>query len=220
MDLPIRIFAGYDKREKHGFHVFCASLLEHASVPVQITPLSGEQRKDGTTTFSYARFLVPHLCGFRGSAIFLDGSDMLVRADIAELARLFDPSFAVQVVKHDYRTQNPRKYIGSPMETNNPDYPRKNWSSVVLWNMQNSKNRALTPEYVASSTGAHLHRFQWLKDEQIGSLPAYWNFLVGEQHNDCAAKIAHFTLGIPHFAEYAGCDYADEYRAVFAGIEK
>jgi hypothetical protein len=36
---------------------------------------------------------------------------------------------AVAVVKHDYKTKHRRKYIGTPLEADNADYPRKNWSS-------------------------------------------------------------------------------------------
>lgn len=216
MSAPLKIFCGYDKREANGFHVFVESLLDHASIPVEIIPLTGKQR-DGTNAFTYARFLVPDMLNYRGMGIFLDGSDMLVRADIAELAELYDPKFDVQVVKHDYKTQHPRKYIGTAMEADNADYPRKNWSSVVIWNLQSIRNRWITPDYVREATGAHLHRFEWLKDERIGELPPEWNVLIGEQSNP-NTKIAHFTLGIPHFPYYENWDYADEYRSVLKGF--
>jgi hypothetical protein len=176
---PIRVFCGYDPRERHGFHAFIQSLIDHASVEVAIIPLCGEQR-DGTNTFIYERFLVPYHCGFKGSAIFLDGSDMLMRADIVELAALQDPDKAVQVVRHNYKTTSPRKYIGTSMEADNQDYPRKNWSSVVIWNCEHPRNKILTPEYVAKATGSHLHRFEWLDESLIGGLPSWWNVLIGE----------------------------------------
>lgn len=206
----VKVFAGYDPREAIGFHVFVQSLLDHASVPVEIIPLSGEQL-DGTNAFTYQRFLVPHLCGFKGTAIFLDASDMLVRADIAELAALADPHKAVQVVKHDYKTSHPRKYVGTPLEADNRSYARKNWSSAIIWNCAHYANRFLTPENVSEATGADLHRFAHLTDNLIGALPAGWNHLVGEQKCD-NPKIAHFTLGIPAMAHYQDCDFASEWR--------
>jgi len=202
----IRIFAGYDPREAVGYHVFCQSVIERTKGLVSITPLSGKQR-DGTNAFTYQRFLVPFLCGYQGKAIFLDGSDMLMLADIEDLESLFDPRYAVQVVKHDYQTKHPKKYIGTPMEARNGDYPRKNWSSVVLWNCEHSRNRVLTPEFIEESTGEELHRFQWLPDSLIGDLPREWNVLVGE-HDHLRTKIAHYTLGIPEFDHYADCDYS------------
>ncbi len=204
----IRIFAGYDPRESAGFHVFTESLIRTTQSPIAITPINGEQR-DGSNSFIYPRFLVPYLCGFQGTAIFMDGSDMLVRSDVAQLAALADPRYAVQVVKHDYRTSAHRKYIGTDMESANDDYPRKNWSSLVIWNCEHPKHRWMEPEAINACSGPFLHRFQWLKDEEIGSLPAEWNMLVGERDE---AKIAHFTLGIPAIAEYSRSEYAGEWR--------
>jgi len=206
----IKVFAGYDPREAIGFHVFVQSLLDHASVPVEIIPLFGNQR-DGTNSFIYERFMVPHRCGFKGTAIFLDGADMLMRADIAELAALADPHKAVQVVKHDYKTRHPRKYIGTALEADNRSYARKNWSSAIIWNCAHYANRFLTPENVAEATGADLHRFAHLPDALIGELPAEWNCLIGEQDQP-DPKIAHFTLGIPAMQHYQDCQFASEWR--------
>jgi hypothetical protein len=81
----------------------------------------------------------------------------------------------------------------------------------------NARCRALTPEFVNTATGLELHQFKWLADEaEIGSLPLEWNWLVGEYPMNPEAKIAHFTRGGPYFADYAQCDYADEWRAVLA----
>jgi hypothetical protein len=80
-----RLFAGYDAREAIGFHVFVASVLERASVPVAVHALDDKGLPVGSNAFTFSRFLVPWLCGFQGRAIFADGSDMLMQADIAEL---------------------------------------------------------------------------------------------------------------------------------------
>ena len=205
----ITVFAGYDPREAVGYSVFCQSLIEHTSQPVAIIPTFGRQR-DGTNVFIYQRFLVPYLMGFKGHAIFMDASDMLMLSNIDELDRLFDPSKAVQVVKHEYKTKHKKKYINTAMESKNEDYPRKNWSSLIIWNCEHPANKLLTPDYVDEHTGSELHRFEWLKDEQIGELPKEYNFLVGEQDMGFA-KIAHYTLGIPEFPYYSGCDYSKQW---------
>jgi len=205
----IRIFAGYDPREAIGYHVFTQSLIERTSEAVAITPFFGKQR-DGSNTFIYQRFLVPYFTGFRGRAIFMDASDMLMLADIAELDKLFDPTKAVQVVKHNYFTKHKRKHIGTAMETKNENYPRKNWSSLILWNCEHPDNKVLDPDFVDEHTGSELHRFEWLKDDQIGELPKEWNVLVGE--DDQEAKIAHYTLGIPEFEHYKNCAYSQEWH--------
>jgi hypothetical protein len=114
----------------------------------------------------------------------------------------------VRVVTQNYKTKHPVKYLGYK----NEDYPRKNWSSVVVWNCGHLSNRLLTPEFVGSATGSYLHRFQWLQDEQIGGLPPAWNKLVLEQPLEPEDKLRHFTIGTPCFSEYADCDGAEEWH--------
>ncbi len=154
---------------------------------------------------------MPYWCGFRGLALFIDG-DMLVRTDVGELFN--DPlmHLGCKVVKHDYKTKHPVKYLGSP----NEDYPRKNWSSVILWNCGFFPNRALDPGFVDAKSGAFLHRFSWLADHQIGELPIEWNKLVLEQELSPTDKLRHFTIGTPCFADYADCDGADEWHQTYA----
>jgi hypothetical protein len=189
----VRVFIGYDPREAVAYHTCVQSIIEHCGDPsdLQITPLSGE-RRDGSNDFIYARFLVPYLCGFKGCAVFLDG-DMIVRGDIRTLYDYFRPYRGVHVVKHDYKTKFPVKYLGNK----NEDYPRKNWSSVVVWNCGFFPNRKLMPDFVSQQAGSFLHRFLWLKDEQIGELPAEWNRLVLEQEVRPQDRLLHFTVGIP-----------------------
>jgi len=166
-----------------------------------------ETHTDGSNQFIYSRFLVPHLMGYSGHAIFMDG-DMIVRGDIAELWALRSPDKDVQVVKHDYKTRMPVKYLGAK----NEDYPRKNWSSVMIFNCQNYPTRKLTPEYIEKSTGAHLHRFQWTSDDRVGALPAEWNWLPDEYGANSDAKLLHYTLGTPCFHEFATTTMADEWH--------
>lgn len=103
MDDPIRIFVGCSA---NGEDAEAAMLLEytlrkHASKPLLITWMmlsrdvrspwySEPLKKEGwntagwATPFSAFRFAVPHVCGYKGRAIYLD-VDMLAMADIAEL---------------------------------------------------------------------------------------------------------------------------------------
>jgi len=207
----IPIFIGYDPREAIAYHTCANSIIRHASQPVTIVPLAlnllddyCETHTDGSNHFIYSRFLVPHLMEFAGHAIFMDG-DMIVCGDIAELWDMRDPYKDVQVVKHDYKTRMTTKYLGSK----NEDYPRKNWSSVILWNCNSFPNRQLTPDYVAAKTGAHLHRFAWIDDARIGELPAEWNWLPDEYGPNPAAKLLHYTLGTPCFHEFADTPQGD-----------
>jgi len=210
------IYIGYDgKVEPVAFHTCVQSIIEKSSIPVSITPLAlntlseyTETHKDGSNAFIYSRFLVPYLNNFKGMALFLDG-DMIVRSDVAELLWEFQQDEAVKVVKHHYQTKHPIKYLGAK----NEDYPKKNWSSVMLWNCSHHLNKQLTPKFIMDKPGKYLHRFEWLKypEEQVGKLDETWNHLVGEYDYNPDAKLAHFTLGTPCFNGYQDCDYSDEW---------
>lgn len=206
----MNLYVGFDPREAIAYHVFCQSVIEHSTIPVAFHPLhrgmleNFDGQQDGTNAFVYSRYLIPELQHFDGWAMFADG-DMVVVDDIKELWELRDDRYAVQVVKHDYRTQHTRKYLGTQLASDNEDYPRKNWSSVVLWNCGHPSNRILTREFVGSVGGKFLHRFNWLRDEEIGSLPVEWNHLVLEYENN-NPKLLHHTLGTPAFRHYADSD--------------
>ena len=211
---PIPIFVGYDPREAVAYHVCANSIIRHASCPVAIIPLAlnlfkdyTETHTDGSNQFIYSRFLVPHLMDYTGHAIFIDG-DMIVRSDIAELWQWRHKRYDVQVVKHNYETCMTEKYLGSK----NENYPRKNWSSVIIWNCESTANKRLTPEFVQRSTGAELHRFTWIRDEQIGDLPAEWNWLPDEYGPNCNADLLHYTLGAPCFHDFATTPMADDWH--------
>jgi hypothetical protein len=210
----ISVFIGYDLREAVAYHVCSNSIVRLASQPVSINPLAlknlrfyVEKHTDGSNQFIYSRFLVPYLSEYRGWAIFMDG-DMLLRDDIAELWKMRDPTKAVMVVKHNYKTRLKEKYLGAK----NEDYPRKNWSSVVLWNCEHPANRELTPEFIQGATGAQLHRFTWLPDELVGELPIVWNWLPDEFGANPDAKLLHWTLGTPCFHEFATAPMAEEWH--------
>ena len=210
----IPIFIGYDPREAIAYHVCANSIIRNSSRPVSIIPVAlnlfkdySETHTDGSNHFIYTRFLVPYLMSWTGSAIFIDG-DMIVRGDIAELWDMRDLGKDVQVVKHDYKTKMKEKYLGAK----NEDYPRKNWSSVILWNCSSFPNRKLTPEFIQHSTGSELHRFTWLDNDRIGELPPEWNWLPDEYGPNDNAKLLHYTLGTPSFHEFANTPMADEWH--------
>ena len=211
------IYIGYDAREAQAWHVCAQSIIEQASGPVQIIPLNDKltSHGGGTNAFHRCRFLVPDLQHWQGWAIFCD-SDMLWRADPYRLLDHGDNYCAVQVVQHDYATRFPRKYVGSAMESDNLDYPKKNWSSLMLWNCGHRANRVLDPEFVAGATPQQLHRFEWLKESFVGDLPADWNHLVREGVANPDAKLMHWTLGVPTLdgGHYAQDEGADEWRTV------
>lgn len=197
----IRIFAGFDQNESAGYATFCHSVITRASEPVAIIPIikntfpewKREGENNGATEFSFSRFLVPYLCGYRGHAIFVDGADMLCLGDVADLWALRSHRHAVQVVKHpEYKVQDVKMW-NQP----NRQYPKKNWSSLMLFNCDYHHSHELTLENVATKPGSWLHQFEWTTEAKIGGLPATWNTLVGHGSYHPNTKMLHYTNGLP-----------------------
>jgi len=218
----IRVFIGYDSREVVAYNVLSHSINARASQPVTIAPVklgqlahvfNRENNPLQSTEFSFSRFLVPYLCGYEGWAVFMD-CDMLMMDDVANLWKLRDDRYAVQVVKHEHVPKEDVKFLGA-VQTK---YQKKNWSSVMLINCARCK--ALTPDYVNQASGLELHQFKWLGDDAlIGGLPHEWNHLVAYDPPKAGVSLAHFTVGGPWFKEYAGCEYSREWAAEKAAME-
>lgn len=212
-----KIFIGYDSKEVSAYHVLASSIIRRASMPVAIIPLTLDslswvfKRERGpteSTEFSISRFMVPYLSDYTGWSVFMD-CDMLCKIDVVELMAytMWNADQAVVCCQHDYVPKTDAKFLGQAQTK----YPRKNWSSMML--MNNARCKALTPEYVNTASGLDLHRFNWLTDDQIGSLPLEYNWLVGEYDQNPNAKILHYTLGGPWFEAYRDTDHADEWVA-------
>lgn len=218
----INLIVGFDQREAVAYHVFCQTIIDRTTIPVQFLPLAEntlneykEVHTDGSNKFIYSRFLTPYLMNFSGWAIFADG-DMVCQADISELWSLRDEAKAVQVVQHDYKTKIAKKYLGNK----NENYPRKNWSSLILWNCSHPKNVILTPEFIQSQPGSYLHRFSWLEDNLIGELDAEWNWLAIEYPENPNAKLIHYTLGTPCFKDYADKPMSDVWNKSYLRVNE
>jgi lipopolysaccharide biosynthesis glycosyltransferase len=215
--MPLRIFIGFDRREAECADVLAYSLREHASIPLDIrylklSELDFDRALDPlqSTEFTYSRFLVPHLCDYRGKAIFMD-CDMLCLGDIKELDDLDMANCALRVVKHDHRPSAKTKMDGRVQTT----YPRKNWSSLMIMNC--ARLTLWTKEVVETQTGAFLHRFDGIDDALIRDIPMTWNTL---DWMDESTKLIHYTSGGPWFEEcrdhpYGAIwlDWRDRFRA-------
>jgi lipopolysaccharide biosynthesis glycosyltransferase len=205
-----RIFIGWDSRFPEPADVLRYSLLKHSSIPLDVRYLKLDELKINrtydplaSTEFTYSRFLPPHLCNFQGKALFLD-NDMLCLSDIREIAELDMTDYALRVVQHDYSPSATTKMNGVVQTT----YPRKNWSSMMLMNCE--KLTLWTKDVVETATGAYLHRFQDIPDEQIGELPKTWNTL---DTMDKSTKLIHWTSGGPWFEQTKNCPHADVWLA-------
>lgn len=240
--MSLSLYVGYDPREADAYDVCVHSVKKRASLNVPVLPIKiDDMRARGlytrptekrghrlwdvlseapmSTEFAITRFLTPHLARTDAKtdwAIFCD-CDFLWLDDIANLYKLADPKYAVMCVKHQH----------IPPESTKMDdqlqllYARKNWSSLMMWNVNHPATQALTLEMINSLPGRDLHRFCWLKDDEIGGLPITWNWLEG--HNKMEASppsIVHYTRGGPWFDHMMQCDYAKEWLDEFADMKK
>ena len=217
----LKIYVGYDSREDVAYRV-CKHSIERQAPNATVIPLIQHKLRESgyycrpndplsSTEFTFTRFLVPYLENHNGWALFID-CDTLLLTDIQELFDLRDDKYAVMVVKHEYWPSKLEKMDGKEQHL----YPRKNWSSVMLINCGHESNLAITPNLVnhPNTTGTTLHRFLWLKDEEIGSLHHEWNWLVNWYHAPMEGqpKLIHYTEGGPWFKDYYNCRYSDEWK--------
>lgn len=219
----MKVYIGTDPGEQAAARVAEASLFRRATVPVEVTHLDAERlaacgllrrpvdgrgglydlhsRAPQSTEFAISRFLVP-LLAQQGWVLFVD-CDVVFLDDIATLMTCADDTKALHVVKHRYAPVPGLKMDGKAQTT----YRRKNWSSVCLWNCDHPANRRLSLDDINHRPGRDLHGFYWLADDEIGELPARWNWLVGEQPMPEAPAIAHFTRGGPFTRNWLGAEH-------------
>ena len=218
--MTIPVYVGYDSREDIAYQV-CKHSIIRREPGATVKPLKQKDMRESglytrdvdklaSTEFTFTRFFIPHLQNYQGWAVFCD-CDFVWTVPTMDLKQYCDPDKAVVVVQHDYTPAEGMKMDGKQQHI----YPRKNWSSMILWNCAHPKNKVLTPELLNKETGAFLHRFQWLEDEDIGSLPHHYNWLVGwyKEPQDGKPKIYHWTEGGPWFVDnYFDCEYADVWK--------
>ena len=217
--MSINFFIGYDPKEDIAYRICKYSLLKRASTKVKVFSLKLDEliaKKLYTRTvdplastqFTYSRFLVPKLMNYTGWAVFCD-CDFIFLDDVNNLIKNLDDSKAVYCVQHDYTPKEKHKMDGQKQTI----YPRKNWSSFILFNCSHPSTKNLTVETVNSENGAYLHQFKWCKNEEIGKLDERWNWLEGwtSNHNHNKPFAVHYTRGGPWFSEWQDVEYAKEW---------
>jgi len=212
-------FIGYDSKEDIAYRVCKQSLLKKSSIEINVIALKlyelitkkiYKRNVDplASTEFTYSRFLVPSLMNYNGWAVFCD-CDFLFFHDVAELFKGLSNDKAVYCVKHDYTPKERHKMDGQQQTV----YPRKNWSSFIVFNCAHPSNRKLSIDLVNNESGSYLHQFQWLQDNEIGSLDERWNWLEGwtSHYNNQNPYAVHFTRGGPWFDEWKDVEFALEW---------
>lgn len=217
----MNVYVGYDSREDLAYQV-CEFSINKQSPKANVQPLilkdliekkiyTREEDKLGSTEFTFSRFLVPILNKYEGWALFCD-CDVIFLNPLEELFSKVDDKYAIMCVQHDYTPKEGLKMDGKVQSL----YPRKNWSSVVLWNCAHPSNKKITLDLVNNheTTGKFLHRFSWLDDSEIGSISHEWNWLVDwyKEPDDGKPKAIHYTEGGPWFKDYRFCNYNEIWK--------
>ena len=218
--MNLNFFIGYDAKEDIAYRVCKFSLQKRTSANVKVTSLKLDELISkklytrsidplASTQFTYSRFLVPKLMNYNGWAVFCD-CDFIFLNDVNKLTKELDDSKAVFCVKHDYTPKEKHKMDGQKQTI----YPRKNWSSFIVFNCSHSSTKKLTLETVNNESGAYLHQFKWCEDNEIGSLDERWNWLEGwtSNHNSNQPFAVHYTRGGPWFSEWQDVEFAEEWK--------
>lgn len=222
----MRVYIGHDAREQAAVDValrtllkvsgieaelLCADRLRDAGMLSRVSDHRGAQHYDlvsnapKSTSFAVSRFLTPLLCQ-GGWALFAD-CDVVFRRDPREMLREIEPGKAVYVVKHEHVPASETKMVDQLQTA----YPRKNWSSVMLFAVDHPANRRLSLHDINTRPGRDLHRMYWLSDDEIGSLDPAWNWLVDCQPRPVGLAIAHMTLGGPWLPGWSGGSFDAEW---------
>lgn len=209
------VYIGYDSSHPEAYQACFNSIRKQSNITIKPLRLSKlkhliPSKIDGSTEFTYTRFLVPYLNSFSDYAIFCD-CDFIFLDNIEDLINEIDVTKPVSVVQHkDYTPKSSTKMDNKQQVA----YPRKNWSSLIFWNCSHKLNKLfLTPNLIDGYKPSTLHRFKWLNDIEIGNIDKSWNWLVGyykEVQND-TPKALHYTDGGPWLEEYKDCEYSSKW---------
>ena len=223
----MKVFIGFDSREAEAAFVCAESLRRVTNGEVEPEFLKIDKLRDhglirrtfdrrgaqgydltGNETFStefkFTRFLVPMLCQ-EGPALFVDCDTLFLR----DPRTMPESGKALWVVKHEQKPAERFKMVNQVQTT----YPRKNWSSVMLFDCSHPAHRRLSLRDVNERPGRALHSFYWLADDEIGELGREWNWLVDVQPRPPNLGIAHMTLGGPWLPGWRGGSFDAEWGA-------
>lgn len=113
VSIPVRVFVGTDRSQLLAVKVLEYSIRRHTDLPVEVHPMLDlplpepkDPRQGKRTGFSFTRFAVPQLAGYRGRALYLD-ADMLVFKDIRSLWSL--PFDGAKVLIQDHIPEEAQK---------------------------------------------------------------------------------------------------------------
>lgn len=190
----IRVFVGTDRSQQLAFKVLEYSIRTTTSRTVEIFPLIDIQvpepklkKNRQRTGFSFSRFCIPKMTGFKGRAIYLD-ADMLVLSDIDDLWNLELDEYCVLV------QDDPEPHVAG-VGSKFPFPARKKQCSVMVlscdrlsWEIDQIVSDLDSGKYTYEQL---MYELCVLEEHQIGyAVPQYWNSL---EHYDDETRLIHFT---------------------------
>ena len=108
-------------------------------------------------------------------------------------------------VKHNYTKCNSSQKMNNKKQEY---YPRKNWSSLMLFNCEHPSILNLNLINVSTKEASWLHQMKWASDNEIGEIDKSYNYLIN-YYNDNIIKALHFTDGGPWYLNYKDCQYSN-----------
>lgn len=181
----LNVFVGTDESQMLAFRVLDFSIRRYATVPVRVQPLLNmsvpiplHRENHQRTGFSFARFLIPSLCGFKGRAVYLD-ADMLVFRDISELAVLpFPEGKALMYVEQPSNSDRASQFSVMVLDC-----------EKLQWDIH-----AIVAKLDAGAMTYDQLMFKFLhvpEEAKSASLPSDWNVL--EKFDPSCTALLHFT---------------------------
>lgn len=225
----LNVFIGYDSSnygQELAYEVCKRSILKHTNKHVNFYKMIKSDMikegiftrtdKDGATEFTYTRFFVPYLSNYKGYSLFCD-SDFLWNCDINEIFENYkDPNKALSCVMHKYLNCNDKIKMDNQKQE---WYPKKNWSSLILFNNEHESTKKLTLDNINIKSPKWLHRFEWAKDEEVLEIPKDYNYLV-DYYYDGNIKALHYTDGGPWHPSFENVSYGDLWLEYLTPEEK
>lgn len=194
MSEPIRIYVGADRSQQLAIRVLEYSIKRHTTADVEVHPMIDldvprpkDPRQGQRTGFSFSRFCIPKLAGYRGRAIYMD-ADMQVFRDIRELWELpFGP--------HRILVQEEVKHTDETLRKDNAPARRIKQCAVMLldcdrldWDIAQIVRHLDDGDYTYEQL---MYEMCLLPEEEVGySVPFEWNSL---EHFDSQTRLLHYT---------------------------
>lgn len=209
----LNIYVGYDSRHTE-LSELCKKCIEHGVkygagsgdtydqmnnwVPeikfldISKIPEYNRDYANQSTEFTYSRFLIPYLENYEGFSIFLD-DDILFTESILPMLYMLNPKDAVACIQYDFDKYPDTKFDGEK----NVSYPKKLWSSLMIFNNGHEDCKKLTPEVVNTESGKYLHQFEWT--DAISKIPDWYVFTEGHdtEETNWRPSAYHYTRGGP-----------------------